>query len=469
MLEYKDNLVFMFNGEPAEIMEITETGVTAKVPDFASTGVISVSVEDVIVFGPEFTVTGFIKLDPTFRATAGTNNRVERVVPMPDGKMFVLGHFNNYDNKGIVRPLNRIVRTFSDGTYDPSFRTGNGANGFLTSLLPFGNKYVIAGGFGGYGQQTQNISNITVLNTNGTIDTMGIHTFRRPEQTDTIKYFPAFNGGTDGRINRVYEQEGKLIITGDFRYYLSRRYDEPNLYETRDTVILDSTEARQIIRLNADGSLDKTFRFDGNKTFQGANGNIDTYMHQEGTLAGKILVSGRFTTFDGQPAGYITRLNPDGTIDEDFKSGSGANYFIHSATYNEHLEKYVITGAFKSYDGTLAAGIAVLNKDGTLDPAFQAKIVEGGYPNYAEMLDDGLIVVSGEFTKYDGVTRNAFMVLSPDGSLAPGYNATGTFNGDLDDIIETRSEDNKRALLLVGDFYRFNNEEVDNIIRVVLE
>src|SRR5690606_61750 len=212
MLEYEDKLVFMFNGEPAEIVEVTETGLKARVPDFASTGVTSIAVDDVVVFGPEFTVTGHIQLDPTYRALAGTNSGVERVVKLPDGKQFVLGHFTNYDNKGIVRPINRIVRTFSDGTYDPSFRSGSAANGFLTSLLPFGNKYVIAGGFTGYDQRTENISNITLLNTNGTIDTMGIHTFRRPDQTDTIKYFPSFNGGTDGYIGDVYEQDGKLIV-----------------------------------------------------------------------------------------------------------------------------------------------------------------------------------------------------------------------------------------------------------------
>lgn len=469
-LEYKDKLVFMFNGEPAEIVEVSDTEVKAKVPDYASTGVTSVAVDDIIVFGPEFTVTGYIKLDPTFRPTAGTNGIVERVVKMPDGKMFMVGNFTNYDNKGIVRPINRIVRTFSDGSYDPSFRAGSASNGQLTTFLPFGNKYVIAGGFSGYSQQGENISNITLLNTNGSIDTMGIHTFRRPDQNDTIQYFPAFNGGTDGFIHEVYEQEGKLIVTGNFRYYITRDYDEPNLYETRDTVILDSIEARQLIRLNADGSLDKTFRFDGaGNTFEGANGEFRTYMHQEGTEAGKIMAYGSFTSFDGQPAGYITRLNADGTIDESFKSGDGANYYITSATYNEHLEKYVISGVFRSYDGTAAAGIAVLNKDGTIDPSFKARAIEGGAAAYAEMLDDGLIVVSGYFSKYDGVTRNGFMVLKPDGSLAPGYNATGDFDGFLVDIVETRSEDDKRALLLMGYFQRFNNEEVNNIIRVVLE
>lgn len=472
MLEYKDKLVFMFNGEQAEIVEVSDTEVKAKVPDYASTGITSVAVDDIIVFGPEFTVTGYIKTDPTFRATAGTNinSTVEQAVKMPDGKLFMVGSFINYDNKGIVRPINRIVRTFPDGTYDPSFRTGSASNGSLTSFLPFGNKYAITGGFSGYGQQGQNISNITLLNTNGSIDTMGVHTFRRPDQNDTIQYFPKFNGGTDGVIQEVYEQEGKLIITGGFRYYVSRDYDEPNLYETRDTVILDSIEARQIIRLNADGGLDKTYRFNaGGNTFQGANGAVRTYMHQEGTEAGKMLVFGSFTTFDGQAAGYITRLNADGTIDESFKSGRGANYYIYSATYNEHLEKYVIAGAFRSYNGTAAAGIAVLNKDGTIDPSFKGRVIEGGYASYAEMLDDGLIVVSGAFTKYDNIVRNGFMVLEPGGGLAPGYNATGDFDGYLTDIIETRSEDDKRALLIIGRFYRFDNEEAHNIIRVVLE
>src|SRR5690606_12820695 len=148
-----------------------------------------------------------------------------------------------------------------------------------------------------------------------------------------IKYFPSFNGGTDGYIDEVYEQDGKLIVTGNFRYYISRRYDEPNLYETRDTVILDSVEARQIIRLKADDSLDKCFRCSGDKTFKGGNGGIGTYMHQQIALTDKILVRGKITTFDGQPPGYITRLNPDGPIDPDFKSGTGANYYIRSATY----------------------------------------------------------------------------------------------------------------------------------------
>jgi hypothetical protein len=84
-------------------------------------------------------------------------------------------------------------------------------------------------------------------------------------------------------------------------------------------------------------------------------------------------------------------------------------------------------------------------------------------------LNDGLIVVSGYFKTYDGIARNGFMVLDSTGDLAEGYNATGLFSGRIYDIIETQSEDEKRALLIFGGFNRFNSLPVENIIRVIIE
>src|SRR5690606_23353445 len=129
-------------------------------------------------------------------------------------------------------------------------------------------------------------------------------------------------------------------------------YDQPNERETRDTTILDSIEIRHIARLNLDGTLDKSFRFNGNTAFSGANGNMATLMHESGPLQGKMLVFGQFTRFDGQAAGYITRLNPDGTIDNTFNPGGvGANYYISNVTYNEQTNKYLAVGQFVTYNG----------------------------------------------------------------------------------------------------------------------
>ncbi len=472
LVPYKDQLVFRINGEVASVKEVTESGITVTVPDNASSGVISISVDDKVVFGPIFKVTGYLSVDPTFRATFGTNGAVNKRLVTSDGKVILVGGFTNYDNKGLLRPINRIVRTFADGTYDASLRTGKGANGELRDIVQIDNKYFIAGSFGGYDQRTENISNITMLNNNGSIDTMGVKTFRRPTQTDTTKYFPKFNGGTDGAIGQLYTHANKLLAVGSFKYYVSRRYDKPNRYETKDTVILDSINMRQIARLNLDGTLDKTYRFNTgtNEGLPGGNGDIRSLLHTDGPLNGRLLVYGAFTKFDNTTAGYITRLKVDGTVDETFNpGGKGADFRINRVTYNQVTQKYIMTGQFRTYNGTSSAYIAMLNQDGTLDQTFKPKSVEGGNLSDAKQLNDGKIVVTGDFKTYGGVTRNGFMVLTNTGELATGYNATGIFSGWLADVVATTSEDAKPALLIFGGFNRFDNEPVNNILRIVID
>jgi hypothetical protein len=475
LLPYKDKLKFMFNGEPGQITEVTESTIKVKVPDFGSTGITSVSIDDQLVLGPQFKVNGLINIDPSFRATAGANGTVSQVYALPDGRNLVLGYFTNYDNKGIITPLNRIVRTSSDGEFDRTFRTGKAANGGLSTVIELGGRYIISGAFNGYNQRTENISNITSLATNGSIDTIGIKVFRRPTAKDTardtLKFFPRFNGGTNDFIGNIYKQQNKILATGRFRYYVSRRYSKPNYDFTRDSVILDSTEMRQIVRFNQDGSLDKTFRFDAGtkKGLPGANGPIGSYMHTAGTQFEKLLVIGSFTTFDQKTTGRIVRLNVDGSIDESFKTGTGADDGIGTITYNNITRKYLITGIFRSFNGKPAVGLALLNEDGTVDESFVTKPFEGGGVSNARQLSDGLIVVSGSFKKYNNVTRNGFMVLKPTGELAPNYNSTGPFIGNLSDIVETRSADGKRALLLIGTIYKFDNLPVSNILRVTIE
>ena len=469
--KYKDKAIIRFNGEKAQIVELTADHVKLKVPPFASTGVLSVTIDDIVFFGPQFTVLGNVSLDATFQVGVGTNGMVSDVLFLEDGKMIFTGSFTNYNNKGSIRPINRLVRTFADGTYDASFRIGTGANNSLNSILKLGNYYFLAGSFSGYGQRNADISNLTRIYTTGAIDTMGIKPFRRPGQADTLKYYPAFNGGFDGNVGNIYESDGKILATGNFRYYIHRIYGKPNKLETRDTVILDSTEIRHVARLNLDGSLDKSFRFgaDG-KPLAGGNGSVATVYHNSGTLKGKILVYGSFNRFDGQSVGYITRLNADGTLDPTFNSGgTGADYNVSSVTYNTLTNKYMVVGGFSKYNGAAAIKVMMLNANGTLDPTFQTKTFDGGNPSYAMQLNDGLIVVSGDFARYNNIARNGFMILNPSGDLNNDYNTSGYFSGFINKAVETKTEDGKRALLLMGYFGRFNNEEVNNLIRIKLE
>ncbi len=472
LLEFKDELIFRFNGERAEVKEITETHIKVSVPDFASTGVTTISVGDIVVFGPQFAVTGKISLDPTFNAARGTNRRVDRVIWSEDGRMLIVGDFTDYDNKGVIRPINRIARAFADGTYDASLRSGSGANGLLSDIVPFQGGYLIGGGFSGYSQRSSEISNLTFINGNGTIDTVGIRPFRRPDQSDTIKYYPRFNGGFDRAVSKLIPQGDKVVVAGGFRYYVSRRYDKPNKLETRDSVILDSVEVRHLARLNRDGKLDSGFRYDtGTQRFRaGGNGTVFATVHESGSHAGKIMVYGNFTQFDGKQAGRILRLHADGTIDETFNAqGTGADQFINKLFYNPTTRKYVIAGSFRNYNGTAANRVALLNEDGTLVESFSAKEFDGNGPNFAKQLNDGKIIVSGFFRTYNGIARNGFMILDESGNLLPGYNATGLFSGTIEDVVETTAQDGRRALLIHGGFETFNSQLAYNLIRVIIE
>ncbi|MBE7175931.1 MAG: DUF5008 domain-containing protein [Mucilaginibacter polytrichastri] len=465
LLAYKDQLKFYFNGEPAEVIKVDESGIDAKVPDNASSGIVSVTVGDQVFFGPRFVVTGLINIDPTFRATSGTNGPISHYYGLPDGRGIIVGSFSNYDNKGAVRRLNNFVRVSPDGDLDRSLNTGVGPNGSLSSFLNLNNRYFIAGGFSGYDLQVGRISNITQLNTNGTIDTVVVTT-----GTGKQRGVPIFNGGTDGFIENMGVSQGKIVISGGFRYYFRRRYNVPSRDGLRDSVIIDSTRIGSVIRLNADGSLDRTYRFNATtgQGLLGTNGFSRTLMLPDG----KLLVYGRFTRFDDAAANNVVRLNADGTIDNTFtftKTTTG----ISSITYNATTKKYFLTGLFPASEGSPATNLALINENGSVDPAFIPKTVTGYYVDYGKQLSDGKFLISGVFNFYGNINRNGFAVLEPNGDLATGYNAIGNIRSaggaPLSDVIETRSADNKRALLLLGYFNEFDNLPAYNILRVTLE
>ncbi|MHB1177121.1 MAG: DUF5008 domain-containing protein [Daejeonella sp.] len=469
LVPHKAKLNFLFNGEKAEILEITEAGIKVKVPPKASSGITSFVVDGQLVFGPQFTVTGFVNLDPTYKVVSGTNAIIMKAIEVTGGNFFLLGDFTNFDNKGVVRPINRIVRTFPDGTLDRSLQSGTGSNGILTGMATLNNQYYIVGGFSGYAQRGDGINNITRISAAGVIDTTLAETY-----SNRLKFTPTFNGGTDGPIFKVYTYQNKIIATGDFRYYLSRRYNQPSS-SLKDSTIIDSVDVRQLVRFNTDGSLDKTWRFDNNatgykglkgKSLPGGNGSLNSLMHSDG----KILAYGQFAKFDDAPKGYIVRLNADGTIDQSFNAGgAGADNYISHVSYNEVTNKYIAVGFFKNFNGKPAVNMVLLNYDGTVDQSFATKVFAGGRPTFAKQLSDGLIVVGGDFKSYDGVNRQGFLIVNAKGELAAGYNTTGNLLGFITDVNETKSADNKRALLIVGTFFVFDNKPAYNIVRVTLE
>jgi hypothetical protein len=467
LLPYKDKLIFMFNGEVAQVVSVTDAAIAVIIPPTASTGVTTISIGDQVFFGPRFKVLGKISVDPAFSVLNGANNTVNTAYQLSDGRLMFVGAFTDYDTKALLNPINHIALAFNTGSADISFKS-NGSDGPLTSILSNGSKLFVSGGFHSFyflgGKATlTNMNNITRLGLDGTPDSILVPVYNSTKK----KAVPAFVGNFNGSVTKIFNFNGKITAIGSFTYYGMSRYD--SLMAVKPRVIYDTLHIPQVARLDYNGLLDPTFRYNQTKNtgFPGGNGSVyDGFMQADG----KLVIVGNFTKFDSTAISRIVRLNADGTIDQTFNTGSGADKAIYSISYNAISNKYFITGAFTTYNGQPASGIAMLNVNGSLDNTFASKGFNSeGTPTFAKQLSNGLVIVSGSFVNYNNIRHNGFIVLDQTGNLALGYNTLGDFVGSIHDVLETTNSSGKITALLMGTFTQIDGLPVNNITRVVFE
>lgn len=470
----KNNFSFYINQVQADVISVSDSTVTVKVPENASSGAGSVLIDGQTYYGPIFQVDGKVSIDPTWKAVNGANGSISDILLKPDGKYLIAGTFTNYENMAASEPVNRLALINNDGTFADELEMGGGSNGSINTIarVPSTGQLVIGGSFGTYDIR-QGINNITLLNSDGSLDTMGVDLINpdpdnHPENDmDTV---PTFNGGVTGGffpgvIKAFYDEpSNEIIAIGNYNQYLNRYYPR----STKGGYVVDRTSMMQLTKMQMDGTMDSTFNYNPATKQSYANGNgyiADAYRMPDG----KIIVVGTFTTFDGKTVNRIARINDtDGSLDQSFNTGSGADDFIGKITYNDNTGKILLTGSFKNFNGVPSNGVVMLNPDGTVDKSFKfGKTTDGG-ANYAGQLDNGLILVSGYFTQYNNIVRPGFMILNPDGSLADGYNNTGAFVGQINQIVESTTAFNTPAVILIGTFNRFDNQSVGNIVKIQL-
>jgi uncharacterized delta-60 repeat protein len=323
-------------------------------------------------------------LDTTFNPGMGADSSVRNIAIQSDGKIVIGGEFTTYN--GTSR--NYIARLNADGTLDTTFNPGVGANNSVyTTVIQSDGKILIGGWFDTYNNTSRN--HIARLNTDGTLDTA----------------FDTEIGASDPIYTIAIQSDGKIIIGGVFITY-------------------DGEFKNRITRLNIDGTLDAGFNAGG----MGINNFAYTAAIQSD---GKIIIGGEFTTYNDTNRSYIARLNTDGTLDNAFNPGAGANSYIY-ITALQSDGKIIIGGNFTTYNGTSRNYIARLNADGTLDTTFNPGMGADSSVRNIAIQSDGKIVIGGEFTTYNGTSRNYIARLNADGTLDttfnPGTGANGTVN-----------------------------------------
>jgi uncharacterized delta-60 repeat protein len=176
---------------------------------------------------------------------------------------------------------------------------------------------------------------------------------------------------------------------------------------------------------------------------------------------GKIVAAGGFTTNNATAGGGIVRLNPDGSVDEGFRIGSGANRDVYSLAIDKE-GRIILAGGFQSINGVPRSYIARLNSDGTVDSSFDPGTGPDSWVNWVLLQPDGKLIIEGNFTSINGVPCSRLARLNADGSLdrdfAPPPN--------LPPLIDAGVLQPDGKLLIVGLFYTVGGRPAGSIARL---
>ena len=274
-----------------------------------------------------------------------------------------------------------LQRLQSDGSLDSSFNVDGPILGLdgeyvnKVAIRPDG-RLVIGGFFVEFDGLPR--ENITRLDSDGTTD-------------------PGFvpqPGPSHSVLDLALDDDGKVVVVGGFWQ-------------------VNGKDRRCIARLNADGSLDEDFNIG-----TGSYSAVRSIVRQPD---GKFIIGGEFTSFNEVAAGRLARLNPNGSIDATFATGTGAGNSVFALALQPD-GKVLVGGIFTNFAGTTRLGLLRLNSNGTLDPSFAAPFKMS--VRAMVLQPDGKVIVGGSFETETDPIRRSVVRLQVDGSVdeafAPG-------------------------------------------------
>jgi uncharacterized delta-60 repeat protein len=349
--------------------------------------------------------------DKTFSARELSGRYIYSLAIQKDGKIIIGGTFTSYDKTS----RNSIARLHPDGSLDLSFDPGIGPwgekgkdNELMPALiysiaLQSDGKIIIGGYFTSYNGIPRN--RLARLNPDGSLD---------------LTFNPGNGGSGAGTIRAiVIQNDGKIIVGGDLG----------------------------IARINTDGSLDKSL-------INGSNSYVYTLALQQDE---KIIAGGSFTDPNNTSKKGIIRLNPDGTPDATFNTGSDIEGILAIALQNDG--KIIAVGDFKSFID-IRHDMVRLNADGSVDGLFKPAGDNKKIYTCA-ILSNGKIVVGGDFAFYKGIVKKNLAVLKTDGTLDIPY-IIGT---GANDIVNGITYD-KGKTIIWGRFTAYNGVAVTHVARL---
>jgi len=363
--------------------------------------------------------------DVAFDPNTTMNDDVLALALQSDGKILAGGAFTQVG----TTPKNRIARLNTDGSLDATFLNGlTGANGSVLTLANQTDDRLLLGG-------TFNFINgisrgyIARMLADGSLDT-------------------SFNPGS-GANSSVYAL-AETFIGGVRKIYIGGAFSSFN-----------SVSWPHVARLNNNGTLDTGFAI-------GTGADDAVYAvavyPTNSIFAGKVLIGGGFTHYNGVALNHIARLNADGSVDASFNAGTGANDIIRAITIQAD-GRVLIGGNFTAVNGTTVNHVARLNTDGSLDTDFASNLGPGANNIVTEIAvqPDTRIVIAGLFSQVGGASRGRLARLLSTGAL----DASISFGTGANDTIDAMLlQPNDGMIVIGGAFTQFNGQAHDRIARI---
>jgi uncharacterized delta-60 repeat protein len=436
----------------------------------------------------------------------------------PDGKILFNGSFTSVD--GVSTGTSYLARFNSDGSRDASFTAASGFFPINDLALQSDNKIIICGGFS---------KGIARLNSDGSIDgsySIGtgfnstVYDIEVTSSDGVIAggLFTQFNGATNNYLARL-TSAGSLDATfqgnGKPNNYVQGMLIQPNgkILITGGFTSYNSISVKPLVKLNTDGTLDASLNVGSGATsaldlvainsigdilvggyflitFNGQTRNLVALLSASGSLkpitqqlnlqestsgiavqrqgTDKILLSHQGDELNGVSSTGFERLNLDGTIDATFNGNSKTDKNANTFTFDSN-GMLLIGGRFTTYNGVTASGIARLSSSGILDNAFSTNTGTGfnGTVYVITEQPDGKLLVGGFFSSFNGTPRKILARLNSDGSLDASFNAANGFvaNGTFAYVydIEVLSDG---KILVAGDFSSFSGNSIKSLIRL---
>lgn len=295
-------------------------------------------------------------LDPTFPPIEVFNT-----------SKLILDHSNNIIINSTVDDKKEylLTRFSSEGQIDNSFNPPLGAYGMIKTGDYFNGTLVVAGDFIRIGDiRTCDLARI---NSDGSVDPNFIINPSLSRSAAVVWVVTQVTIVDDDTImvalgNRFVKlnSKGKLdeqFISEDATWDTERNVGR--FHRLIDGKIITSSPYG-IYRRNPDGSIDRSFQS------QSRNSNS---RHHLG-IQSKGIIYTYSPYYEAELMSYnIRRLNFDGTIDETFNTGSGANKTILDVDIVEN-NQILATGIFNQYNGVETRGLVKLSEDGQVEETF---------------------------------------------------------------------------------------------------